>query len=276
MKKNATKTKKAAPLKPAAKEGRAIWKGTLSVGLVSVPVAVFSAVRESKFSFNQFRQGDLSPIRYKKVAEADGKEVPADQIVKGLRQGDKVIVLTENEMASVNLKSLKVIDVDAFVAASEIDGRMLEKPYFLEAINGGLKGYSVLYETMVASDKVGVAKIALRNREYLAVVRPNTKHRLLQLDVLYFADELVEPTITKADAAVVSEPELKLGLQLVKAMSKPFRIEAYSNTYNDALGQLLAEKAAGTLKIAETKAAVNQPVPDMLEILRAAVGNAAA
>jgi len=278
-----------APVTPAKPKmtsgGRALWKGSINFGLVCVPVAIYSSVRDFKFSGKLFRSGDLSPINYKKIAETDGKEVTADQIVKGYDFIDdkgetRIVTLNDQELASINLPSLRNIDIDAFVSAKEVDNILLAKSYFIRADKGGAKGYAIIFAALRKSGKVGIAKVALRNREYLAVVRPNTSHpgqNLLQLDVLHFAPEMVSPDfIDGADLKMVSKDELTFATMLVDQMTRTFELENYTNRYVDAMGELIAKKAAGTLTTTPTEAPVAREVPDILDVLRRSVAQKAA
>src|SRR6478609_12014695 len=150
---------------------RAIWKGSISFGLVYIPIAVYPATREEKLSFRQLRASDLSPIRYKKVAEADQKEVSADQIVKGFEyEKGKWITLRDEDFEKVQIESTHSVEITDFVDQAQINPKFFYKPYFLEPQKGGEKGYALLHRALVETGKLGIAKVVISNREYLASV----------------------------------------------------------------------------------------------------------
>ncbi len=265
-------------VKPKTTNSRAIWKGSISFGLINVPVAVYGSVKDYKFSLRQLRRTDLSPIRYKKVADADGVEVALADIIKGYEyEKDRFVVLTDSDLASINLPSLKTIGITSFVDADEIDTRLVEKSYFLTADKGGQAGYSILFAAMERTGKVGVAKIALRNREYLAVVRADSKRKLLCLDQLHFANELTNPDLTAADLSLVQPEVLDLAVQLIDKSSSTFDITNYTDDYMEAFQMMLTSKLANrnALPGAAPAAIVNKPAPDMVEILRASLAETA-
>ena len=151
---------------------RPTWKGSISFGLVYIPISVYPATREEKLSFRQLRKGDLSPIKYKKVAEADMKEVPADQIVKGFEyEKGRYIVLSDEDFEKVRIESTHSIDITDFVEQEQVDPKFFYKPYFLEAQKGGEKAYALLHKALSGTGKIGIAKVAIANREYLAAVK---------------------------------------------------------------------------------------------------------
>ena len=150
---------------------RPIWKGSISFGLVYIPVAVYPATREEKLSFRQLRSSDLSPIRYKKVAEADSKEVPGDQIVKGFEfERGRYVVLKDEDFEKVRIESTHSIDITDFVDLAQVDPKFFYKPYFLEPQKGGEKAYAVLHKALSGTGKIGIAKVVISNREHLAAV----------------------------------------------------------------------------------------------------------
>src|SRR5215212_6356150 len=171
---------------------RPTWKGSISFGLVYIPIAVYPATREEKISFRQLRKTDLSPIRYKKVAEADLKEVPADQIVKGFEyERGHYIILSDEDFQKVRIESTHSIDITDFVDLDQVDPKFFYKPYFLEPQKGGEKAYALLHKGLSETGKIGIAKVAISNREYLASVKPDGL--FLILDLMHFANEILEP-----------------------------------------------------------------------------------
>src|SRR5438093_6289460 len=171
---------------------RPIWKGSISFGLVYIPISVYPATREEKLSFRQLRVSDLSPIKYKKVAEVDMKEVPADQIVKGFEyERGRYIVLKDDDFEKVRIESTHSIDITDFVELEQVDAKFFYRPYFLEAQKGGEKAYALLHKALSGTGKIGIAKVVISNREHLAAVKPDGLFLILEL--MHFASEVMNP-----------------------------------------------------------------------------------
>jgi DNA end-binding protein Ku len=222
---------------------RAIWKGSINFGLVYIPVSVYPATKEEKISFRQLRASDLSPIRYKKVAEADQKEVPADQIVKGFEyEKGKWVTLTEEDFEKVQIESTHSVEITDFIDQAQINPKFFYKPYFLEPQKGGEKAYALLHKALTASGKVGVAKVAIQKREYLAAVKPDGLFLILEL--MHFSHEVLEPASLNSGAdRAVSPQELKMATALIDAMTADWDPGKYKDQYQNALMQLIEEKA---------------------------------
>ncbi|HET9418614.1 MAG TPA: Ku protein [Chthoniobacterales bacterium] len=221
---------------------RPIWKGSISFGLVYIPVAVYPATREEKLSFRQLRSTDLSPIRYKKVAEADAKEVAADQIVKGFEyERGRYVVLKDEDFEKVRIESTHSIDITDFVQLDQVDPKFFYKPYFLEAQKGGEKAYALLHKALSGTGKIGVAKVVIANREYLAAVKPDGLFLILEL--MHFATEVLTPDELKRPATELSEKELKMAQALIDSMSSDWQPEKYRDQYRDAVMEIIEQKA---------------------------------
>src|ERR1700756_5247995 len=170
---------------------RAIWKGSISFGLVNIPIALYPATRREELKFRLLRKSDLSPVNYKRVAEKDGKEVPWDQIVKGYEyEKGKYVVLKDEDFQRVDLEATQTVDIQDFVDLDEIDPMYFYKPYYLEPQKGGDKAYVLLRDGLKDNRKVGIAKVVIKTRQYLAGVKP--EDGVLVLELMHFADELVE------------------------------------------------------------------------------------
>jgi DNA end-binding protein Ku len=222
---------------------RAIWKGSISFGLVYIPIAVYPATREEKLSFRQLRATDLSPIRYKKVADVDQKEVTADQIVKGFEyERGRFIVLKEEDFAKVRIESTHSIDITDFVDLGQVDPKFFYKPYFLEPQKGGEKAYALLHKALAGTGKIGIAKVVISNREYLASVKPDGL--FLVLDLMHFASEILAPEELKnGSSTAITDKELKMAQSLVESMSTPWEPEKYRDEYRNAVMEMIEEKA---------------------------------
>jgi DNA end-binding protein Ku len=222
---------------------RAIWKGSISFGLVYIPIAVYPATREEKLSFRQLRATDLSPIKYKKVAEADSKEVAADQIVKGFEyERGRYIVMKDEDFAKVRIESTHSIDITDFVDLGQVDPKFFYKPYFLEPQKGGEKAYSLLHRALSGTGKIGIAKVVISNREHLASVKPDGLFLILEL--MHFASEILSPEELKnAPTSAITEKELKMAQTLIESMSVAWEPEKYRDEYRNAVMEMIEQKA---------------------------------
>src|SRR6201985_271106 len=172
---------------------RAIWKGSISFGLVNIPIALYPATRREELKFRLLRRSDLSPVNYKRVAEKDGREVPWDQIVKGYEyEKGKYVVLQDDDFQRVDLEATQTVDIQDFVDLEEIDPMFFYKPYYLEPQKGGDKAYVLLRDSLNDKKKIGIAKVVIKTREYLAGVKP--EDGALVLELMHFANELADAT----------------------------------------------------------------------------------
>src|SRR5438105_3712111 len=221
---------------------RPTWKGSISFGLVYIPISVYPATREEKISFRQLRKTDLSPIRYKKVAETDMKEVPADQIVKGYEyEKGRYIIMSDEDFEKVRIESTHSIDITDFVDLDQVDPKFFYKPYFLEAQKGGEKAYALLHKALSGTGKIGIAKVAIRNREYLAAVKPDGFFLILEL--MHFAHEVLEPeSLKSAEGPEVTPRELEMAKQLIGALASDWNPAKYEDGYQKALNEVIAAK----------------------------------
>ena len=248
---------------------RAIWKGSINFGLVYIPVSVYPATKEEKISFRQLRASDLSPIRYKKVAEADQKEVPADQIVKGFEyEKGKWVTLTDEDFEKVQIESTHSVEITDFVEQAQINPKFFYKPYFLEPQKGGEKAYALLHKALTASGKLGVAKVAIQKREYLAAVKPDGLFLILEL--MHFSHEVLEPGALNSGAdRTVAPQELKMATALIDAMTSEWQPDKYKDQYQNALMQLIEQKAQKRMPMAKpVTPRVQANVIDMVAVLQ--------
>ncbi len=222
---------------------RSIWKGSISFGMVYIPIAVYPATREEKLSFRQLRATDLSPIKYKKVAEADAQEVPGDQIVKGYEyERGQFVIMKEEDFAKVRIESTHSIDITDFVDLEQVDPKFFYKPYFLEPQKGGEKAYALLHKALAGTGKIGIAKVVISNREHLASVKPDGLFLILEL--MHFASEILSPEALKnGPDGAISEKELKMAQALVESMSVPWEPEKYRDEYRSAVLEVIEQKA---------------------------------
>jgi DNA end-binding protein Ku len=252
---------------------RALWKGAISFGLVSIPVSLYPAIRKEELSFRMLRKTDLSPINFKRVAEADGKEVPWDQIVKGYEyEKGKYVVLKEEDFARVDVEATQTVEIINFVAIDRVDPLLFYKPYYLEASKGGDKAYVLLRDALVKAGKLAIAKVVIRARQHLASVKPQEKG--LMLELMHFPNELIDVSEFKAPAEkTVGKAELQMAEQLIQSMTSEWKPEEYTDDYRDALEELIEKKIEHGDKATPAPAKVKRPsnVVDLVSILQESI-----
>jgi DNA end-binding protein Ku len=250
---------------------RAIWKGSISFGLVNIPIALYSATRREELNFRLLRKSDLSPVKYKRVAEKDGKEVPWDQIVKGYEyEKGKYVVLQDEDFQRVDLEATQTVDIQDFVDLEEIDPIYFYKPYYLEPQRGGAKAYALLRDALKDTKKVGVAKVVIKTRQYLAGVKP--EDGALVLELMHFADELADPDKLHVPKKLeVGKREMTMAKSLIDSMSSKWQPEKYKDDYREALMDVIEQKVeAGGKEIEEKpkKAPTPTKVIDLVSVLQ--------
>ena len=220
---------------------RAIWKGAISFGLVNIPISLFPATRREELKFHLLRKSDLSPVNYKRVATADGKEVPWDEIVKGYEyEKGQFVVLQEEDFARVDIEATQTVDITDFVALDQVDPMYFYKPYFMEPAKGGEKSYNLLHKVLEDTGKIGIAKVVIKTRQYLAAVK--AEKRGLILELMHFAEELIDPKELKIPAAEAAKKELQMARTLVEGMTAEWEPERYKDDYREKLEQIIEEK----------------------------------
>ena len=228
---------------------RAIWSGSISFGLLNVPVKLYSAVSKNTVRFRELREKDGSRVRHKRVAEADGKEVSYDDIVKGYEFApDQYVTLTREELSDLDPKKTRAIEIQDFVDLDEIDPIYFEQPYYLGPDKGAEKAYALLVKAMGDARKVAVARFVLRNKEHLAAIRPMDD--VLTMATMRFHDEVTKPEDLGDDVfaekpAKPEKRELDMAKQLIESLSTNFEADKYRDEYREQLLEMLEDKAAG-------------------------------
>jgi len=220
-----------------------MWNGTISFGLVTIPVALYPATRREELSFRLLRKSDQSPVNYKRVAEADGKEVPWTEIVKGYEyEKGKFVLIKEEDFKRVDLEAAaQTIDIMDFVPVEEIDPMFFQKPYYLEPQKGGDKPYALLREALGDSGRVGIAKVVIRTREHLAGVK--AQGDALVLEIMHFSEELVDQDDLKFPKAHQARPrEVAMAKKLIEGMTTKWEPEKYKDEYRTQLMAMIEEK----------------------------------
>jgi len=250
---------------------RAIWKGSISFGLVNIPIALYPATRREELKFRLLRKSDLSPVNYKRVAEKDGREVPWDQIVKGYEyEKGKYVVLKDEDFQRVDLEATQTVDIQDFVNQEEIDPMFFYKPYYLEPQKGADKAYALLRDALKDSGKVGIAKVVIKTRQYLAGVKP--EDGALVLELMHFADELADTgKLNVPKKTEVGKREMNMAKSLIDSMSSKWDPENYRDEYREALMEVIEEKVeAGGKEIEEKPKRAPKPtkVIDLVSVLQ--------
>ena len=254
---------------------RTIWKGALNFGLVNVPVGLYSATQDKTVHFNQFEEGTSDRIRYKKVNERTGAEVPAARIVKGYDLGGgEYVLLTDEELDAAEPEKSKLIEITDFVDLDQIDPVFYRSTYYLapegEAAN---KAYALLRQVMREANKVAIGTVVMRNKEYPVAIRPDDE--VLKLETMYFADEIRSPTKDLPDlpgADQVTDREVQMAGLLLESMESDWDPEKYRDTHRLQLEAIIEAKRQGNEIVTGVDA---EPAPtkvvDLMEVLSASI-----
>ena len=251
----------------------AIWKGSLTFGLVNIPVELKTAVRADHISFRLLHKEDLSPVKYERVCLAEGEPVPWSEIVKGYEyEKGKFVVLTDQDFKAAALEQSKTIDILDFVKEDEIDPRYFETPYYLVPSKGGEKPYALLREAVRRTGSVGIGKIIIRQTQHLAAVK--VVGDALVLEIMRFANELVDAKEFNFPSREAVRPqELQMAEQLVGNLAEPFDPTRYTDDYRANLMKVIKAKLKGKkIKLEEPEGeARDSDVLDLMSRLRASL-----
>jgi len=249
---------------------RAIWKGAINFGLVTIPVGMYTATDNKTPKFKQLRKTDHSPIRYKRVAEADGEEVQWDDIVKGYEfEKDRYVVFTDEELTAANPDGNKLVDVIQFVDEDEIDPMMYQKAYYLAPEKTGIKAYRILREALEEKGRVGIAKVSIREKQQLATLR--VKDDVIVMETMFWPDEIRDAEFEELEANVEIRPEeVEMAATIIDNLTRPFDGEQFVDSTREAVEELAAKKVAGEEIVAPSSPEPTKVV-DLLEALKASV-----
>ncbi len=254
---------------------RSLWRGSISFGLVNVPVRLFGAEREHEVHFHQINEKTGHRIKYEKVDAATGREVDADRIVRGIEVSKgKWVTIDDEEIEAIQPTSTRTVDVEDFVELAEIDPIFYDRTYYVAPDDnpGAARAYRLLLDAMQRSGRAGIGKVVIRNKQYLAALRPYGK--VMVMSTMRFADEVIDPTtiddmpgkLPTADAKA-----RKMAESLVESLASPFEPERYHDTYTEELQDLIRRKAKGeTIEVAPRPAPAAE-VTDLMAALQASV-----
>ena len=246
---------------------RAIWRGVISFGMVSIPIKLLTATESKDIAFRQLRRDTNTRIRQMRWDPVEEREIAFDEIVKGYEYAkDRYVVMEDEDFEKLPLPSKHTVELTAFVKEAEIDPIYYEKTYYLEPEETGLKPYSLLIRSMQQKELIAIAKIAIRNKERLCALR--TRGDQLVLETLLFPDEIREPeAVAVAD---VSEAEMDMALALIEMLEAPFDPSQYKDGYREALMEIITAKLEGE-EVVTPEAPTAQPAVDLMAALRASV-----
>jgi DNA end-binding protein Ku len=253
---------------------RSMWSGAISFGLVNVPVKLYSAVSRKNVRFHQLNGETGNRIQQKRVDPETGDEVPYEQIVKGFElTKDRYVIVTPDEMETLDPEKSRTIDIEDFVDLEEIDPIYYDHPYYLVPDKGAAKAYGLLFGAMERAGKVAIAKVVLRSKEQLVAIRPAGE--LLMMETMIFHDEVVPhddlDDLPDAKELKASDRELKMAEQLIDSLSTEFEPERYRDEYREKVLALIERKAQGEEIAVQPEAPAPAKVPDLMAALEASL-----
>lgn len=250
---------------------RTIWKGAISFGLVSIPVKLFTATEQKDVKFRYLHEPCRAPVKYQRVCTACGKEVPQEELVRGYEyENGRYVIINEEDLERVPDAKTKTIDIIDFVALEEIDPIYFDKAYYLAPGEAGEKAYALLREAMAKTGKIAVAKIVMRNKESLAVIRGYKNYLLME--TIFFPDEIRNPEqLPGFDYEIkLHENELKMACELINNLATEFDAEKYRDAYRQKLLEMIRAKIEGQ-QVAIPEDPQRAKVVDLMEALKASV-----
>jgi len=251
---------------------RAIWSGSITFGLVSIPVKGFGAVSEHKVGLRLLCPRDKSPIQFKRVCTKDKKEVPWNSILRGYEiEKGKYVALSNKDLEKIEIQSGKAIEILRFVDLEKLDPIYFDKAYFLVPTEDSKKPYFLFLDALQANNKVAVGRVVMHEREHLVAVRPYGNSILIE--TLHYADEIRDPSDFPElrKPVEISSEELELAGQLIRIMKKPFNLKEYKDRYHEALTQLVEAKMKGKEEVYEPKLPEVETTKDLMEALKASI-----
>ncbi|RNI32716.1 Ku protein [Hanamia caeni] len=249
---------------------RAIWTGAIGFGLVNIPVKIYSATESSNLNLDMLDKKDHSKIKYQRVNENTGKEVEWGNIVKGYKIANDYVILDEKDFEAASPEKTKTINITDFVKESEISSLYYETPYYLEPDKSGTRPYKLLLEALEKTKKVGIATFVMRNKEALAVLRP--EKNVIVLNKIRFEQEIRDPAeLTLPKNTEIKPAELKMAISLIDQLTDKFDISKYKDNYNDELLKIIEAKSKGKKIKAPEMKVVHSKTKDLMEQLKASL-----
>lgn len=248
---------------------RPIWKGAIGFGLVNIPINLYSAVQDSSLDLDMLDKKDHANIKFHRVNENTGKEVPWENIVKGYKLDDRYVVLTDEDFEKVSPEKSRIITIEEFVNTTEIDPIYYETPYYLEPDKSGTKAYVLLRDALEKTGKAAFGSFVLRNKESLCLIKPEGK--VLLLHKIRYAQEIRSTEDIKIPTGAPKPAEMKMAVELINQLSGGFDLSGYKDTYSDALLKLIHAKAKGRRPAAPPLRVVHNAGKDLMSQLKASL-----
>lgn len=251
---------------------RSIWSGSISFGLINIPIKLYSATDEHAISFDLLHKEDRSPIRYARICKEDGKEIPYADIVKGYEyEKGEYVVVEDEDFKQASAQKTGLIEIVNFSMESEIDPIYFEKPYYLEPNKGASKPYALLREALREAHKVAIVKYVFKNRDHLGVIKPYLN--VLILDQLRFVNEVRNlEGLNLPEKDEVAKKEVDMALKLIDQLTDKFDINSYHDTYSEKLQEVIEDKIQGRAPPrAGKKPAKPSKVHDIMSLLKASL-----
>ncbi|WP_143960827.1 non-homologous end joining protein Ku [Litoribacter populi] len=249
---------------------RSIWNGSVSFGLVSIPIKLYSATEDRKLDLDMLDSADHARIRYKRINENTGEEVAWKDIVKGYKNDDgNYIVLSDEDFDQANVKKSRTIEIESFIDSSDVADMLFKKPYYLEPQKEGGKSYNLLRDALKKTKKLGVATFVMRQKENLSLI--GVYENALVLHVIRFSDEIRKPSELKLPDTKVTKKEVDMALSLIDNYTEKFDFEKFKDVYNDQLMKIIESKKTGkTAKVAKFESKPT-PAKDLMAQLKASL-----
>jgi DNA end-binding protein Ku len=249
---------------------RAIWTGSISFGLINIPIKMFSAVEESSLDMDMLDEKDHANIKFKRVNENTGKEVAFSNIVKGYKIEDKYVILEDSDFEAADAIKTKTIDIESFSFEKEIESIYYEQPYYLEPDKGAMNAYALLRDSLQASGKVGVTRFVLRNKESLAILKPYKN--VIVLNRIRFEQEIRSTAELKLPpASKTSTKEMDMADKLIDQLTEKFDISSFKDEYTAKLLDIIKKKAKGKVEKPAKLKVVHKQSDDLMSMLKASL-----
>jgi len=249
---------------------RSIWTGSISFGLINIPVKLFSAVQESALDLDMLDSKDHSNIKFKRVNESTGKEVAFEDIVKGYKLDSGYVILDDADFEAADAVKTKMIEIINFADERQIDSLYYEQPYYLEPDKGAAKAYALLRDALAGAGKVGVTTFVLRNKEGLAILKPYKN--VIVLNRIRFSQEIKEPSeLNLPPISNTKTKEMDMANKLIEQLTEKFDIEAYKDTYTDKLLKRIDEKSKGKKITPPKMTVVHNQSDNLMDMLKASL-----
>lgn len=250
---------------------RSIWTGTIGFGLVNIPVKLYSAVQASELDLDMLDKKDHVNIRFKRVNEKTGKEVPYENIVRGYNLDGQYVVLTDEDFKKASPEKTKMIEISEFVEQKDVDSIYFETPYYLEPQKSGVKAYALLRDALKKTGKSGLATFVMRTKESLALLKPSGN--MLVLQKIRYEEEVRKPEELNIPESESKPAEIKMAVNLIEQLSASFDITRYKDTYSESLMKLIKAKAKGKKIPTPTMRVVHSKSQDLMSQLKASLEN---